>query len=195
MSKFQRGFDLEENISHQQQLEDWSPPPPHFLPAETLMNTETREYERRLNMRSVQNTQYRTAWFQHRTEPQAGEMYGGRRGEGETERLRGARRSGGKVNVITALSPLYPISHYLPRQTLNKIFQTYAMPYFDYCGIIHHGYITTGDGQQLERLHNRAARLVTRPLSRRATHKLMTGLGWTSLKTRRDIHIVPFSQP
>lgn len=95
-----------------------------------------------------------------------------------------------KVNI--ALSPLYPIAPYLPREILEKLFQTYVRPHFDYCDVIFDGLITTNDAQRLERLQNRAARLMTGALPRTATTKLRTDLGWTTLKIRREIHKIQF---
>ncbi|XP_043212418.1 uncharacterized protein LOC122376591 [Amphibalanus amphitrite] len=91
-----------------------------------------------------------------------------------------------KINI--ALSPLYPIAKFLPRQTLNTIYKTYVRPYFDYCDCIYDGHITAHDELRLERLQNRSARLVTNTLHRTSTDKLRDELGWDSLKTRRKIH-------
>ena len=91
-----------------------------------------------------------------------------------------------KVNI--AMSPLYPIAKFLPRETLNTIYKTYVRPYFDYCDCIYDGHLTIHDELRLERLQNRSARLVTNTLQRTPTNKLRDELGWDSLKTRRKIH-------
>ena len=91
-----------------------------------------------------------------------------------------------KVNI--ALSPLYPIVKFLPRQVLDTIYKTYIRPYFDYCDCIYDGHLTISDELRLERLQNRAARLVTNTLPRTSTNKLRLELGWDSLKTRRKTH-------
>ena len=75
-----------------------------------------------------------------------------------------------KVN--RSLSPIYPIATLLPRPTLELIYRTYIRPYFDYCDIIYDGNITVTDSLRLERLQNRAARLVTGTLLRSSTEKL-----------------------
>jgi len=91
-----------------------------------------------------------------------------------------------KINI--ALSPLYPIAKFLPRQVLDTIYKTYIRPHFDYCDCIYDGHLTISDELRLERLQNRAARIVTNTLPRTSTNKLRLELGWDSLKTRRKIH-------
>lgn len=91
-----------------------------------------------------------------------------------------------KVNI--ALSPLYPIAKFLPRQVLDIIYKTYIRPHFDYCDCIYDGHLTISDELRLERLQNRAARIVTSTLPRTSTNKLRLELGWDSLKTRRKVH-------
>ena len=91
-----------------------------------------------------------------------------------------------KVNK--AMGPIYPIAKYLPRTTLHQIYFTYIRPYFDYCDTVYDGLITTSDALRLERLQNRAARLITGTMLRTPTDKLRRELGWTSMETRRKIH-------
>ena len=91
-----------------------------------------------------------------------------------------------KVN--RALGPLYPLSKILPRHILNNIYTVYILPLFDYCDAIYDGNLTINDSLRLEKLHNRAARLITGALFRTHTRTLLNDLGWTTLKTRRDIH-------
>ena len=95
-----------------------------------------------------------------------------------------------KVNKT--LSPVYPLAKFLPRTILNQIYTTYVRPHFDYCDIIYDGHITANDKLRLERLQNRAARLVTGTLLRTPTDKLTNDLGWNSLETRRKINKIVF---
>ena len=95
-----------------------------------------------------------------------------------------------KVN--TALSPLYPIAKYLPRDILNQIYSTYILPIFDYSDIVYDGLITTKDKLRLERLHARAARLVTGALFNTSHNQLLLDLGWDTLETRRKKHRLIF---
>lgn len=94
--------------------------------------------------------------------------------------------------VIMTLSPLYPIAPYLPREILTQIYKTYVLPHFDYGDVIYDGLLTVDDTQRLERLQNRAARLVTSTLPRTSTENLRRELGWSSLKTRRELHKICF---
>ena len=91
-----------------------------------------------------------------------------------------------KIN--RALGPLYPLSRILPRHILNNIYTVYILPLFDYCDAVYDGLLTTKDVLRLERLHNRAARLVTGALYRTHTQTLLNDLGWTTLQTRRHMH-------
>ena len=92
------------------------------------------------------------------------------------------------LKVNRALGPLYPLARILPRHILNDIYTIYILPLFDYSDTIYDGHLTVGDSLRLERLHNRAGRLVTGALFRTSTQKLLEELGWTTLQTRRDIH-------
>ena len=96
------------------------------------------------------------------------------------------------INVILkkankSLSPLYPIAHYLPRNTLDAIYKTYIRPYLDYCDTIYDGHITIHDTMRLETFQNRVARLTTGALFRTSSDKLRTELGWDTLTTRRKL--------
>ena len=86
------------------------------------------------------------------------------------------------------LGPLYPIAPYLPRNILEQIYTVYIRPYFDNSDIIYDGLITTGDAIRLERLQNRAARIITGTLIRTSSDKLKTELGWSTLSDRRQQH-------
>ena len=90
------------------------------------------------------------------------------------------------------LGPLYPIASYLPRNILEQIYTTYIRPHFDNADIIYDGLITTNDAIRLERLQNRAARIITGTLLRTSSQKLKTELGWTSLSERRQSHKLIF---
>ena len=91
-----------------------------------------------------------------------------------------------KIN--RALSPIYSIAKFTPRHILSQIYTTYIQPYFDYCDVVYDGHITTTDSLRLQRLQNRAARLVTGAHFRTSTDGLRRDLGWDSLDTRRRIH-------
>ena len=92
------------------------------------------------------------------------------------------------LKVNRDMSPLYPIARYLPRTILDQLYKIYILPYFDYCDIVYDGHFTIHDSQRLERLQNRAARLITGTTFRTSTDKLRRDLGWDTLVRRREIH-------
>ena len=91
-----------------------------------------------------------------------------------------------KVN--RALSPLYSIAKYIPRDVLSQIYTTYVQPHFDYCDIVYDGHLTFHDSQRLQTLQNRAARLITGVPFRTPTNRLLRDLGWNTLSLRRNMH-------
>ena len=96
------------------------------------------------------------------------------------------------TRVNRALGPLYPVARFLPRQVLNDIYITYIRPLLDYCDIVYDGHLKTSDRLRLQKLQNRAARLVTGALYRSPTDKLHKDLGWETLETRRLTHRLTF---
>ena len=58
------------------------------------------------------------------------------------------------IGVLRRLKPL------LPQTTLALIYNSLIQPHFDYCGIVWDG-LGRGLGQKLQRLQNRAARIIT----------------------------------
>ena len=95
-----------------------------------------------------------------------------------------------KVNI--ALSPVYAISKYMPRQLLCQIYQTYIRPLYDYCDIVYDGHLTEYDNRRLNRQQTRISRLITGTPIRTSTDKLRQELGFDSLTTRREIHRLTF---
>ena len=87
-----------------------------------------------------------------------------------------------------AMSPLYPIAKFLPRNILHQIYKTYISPIFDYCDVVYDGLITLHDAHRLEVTQNRAKRLITGTPFRTSTDGLGKELGMTTLTTRREIH-------
>ena len=86
-----------------------------------------------------------------------------------------------------ALAPLYPVAAHLPKQTLKQIYVNYIRPIFDYADVVYHGHITVTDSLRLERVQNRAARLITGAFRRTSTNTILRELGWTTLHMRREI--------
>ena len=74
---------------------------------------------------------------------------------------------------------------FLPHDTLNNIYTTYIQPYFDYACTIW-GQCAEKDLKQLQRLQNRAARLITKEFDYRNVRGLSLAkkLKWQSVKER-----------
>ena len=92
------------------------------------------------------------------------------------------------LKINRAMSSLYPIAKYVPRQILAQIYTTYVQPHYDYCDVVYDKQLTLQDSQRLQTLQNRAARLITGVPFRTPTSKLLQDLGWDKLLTRRLIH-------
>ena len=88
----------------------------------------------------------------------------------------------------TALGPLYPVAKYIPRQILLNIYTTYIRPIFDYSDVVYNGHITVTDSLSLEKIQNRAARIITGAYRSTSTKALLEDLGLTTLQNRRDIN-------
>ena len=86
-----------------------------------------------------------------------------------------------------ALAPLYPVAKFIPRSVLKQIYLTYVRPLLDYGDAVFHDSLTLRDSLNLERVQNRAARLITGAFRRTPIHSLLVELGLTTLHTRREI--------
>ena len=64
------------------------------------------------------------------------------------------------------------------------IYNSLAQPYFDYCSIVWDS-LGKGLGQKLQRLQNRAARIITESDYNIRSSDILTSLNWTNLETRR----------
>jgi hypothetical protein len=82
------------------------------------------------------------------------------------------------IAVLRRLKPLLPLS------TLVMIYNSLAQPYFDYCSIVWDS-LGKGLGQKLQRLQNRAARIITESDYSIRSSDILTSLNWTNLETRR----------
>ena len=70
------------------------------------------------------------------------------------------------------------------QSTLVMIYNSLAQPYFDYCSIVWDS-LGKGLGQKLQRLQNRAARIITESDYNIRSSDILTSLNWTNLETRR----------
>ena len=79
---------------------------------------------------------------------------------------------------ILRLKPL------LPRPTLVLIYNSLILPHFHYCTIVWDN-LGKGLGQKLQRLQNRAARILTESDYNVRSSDILTLLNWSNLETRR----------
>ena len=87
-----------------------------------------------------------------------------------------------------ALSPLYRIAPYIPRDVLHQIYNMYVKPHLEYCSAVYDGNLTTFDAKRLEKAQNRAARLITGTIRRTSVEGLRKELGWSSVADQRRTH-------
>ena len=85
--------------------------------------------------------------------------------------------------VIGGLRRLKPL---LPQSILVLIYNSLIQRHFDYCSIVwDRGSLGKGLGQKLQRLQNRAARIITESDYNIRSSDILTSLNWTNLETRR----------
>ena len=88
----------------------------------------------------------------------------------------------GKVaKVLAALRRLRPIC---PQSTLVTIYKSLILPHLDYCSAVW-GCIGNGLSQKLEKLQNRAARIITGSSWDASSAPILHALKWDSLAERR----------
>ena len=88
----------------------------------------------------------------------------------------------GKVaKILAALRRLRPIC---PQSTLVTIYQSLILPHLDYCSAVW-GCIGNGVSQKLEKLQNRAARIITGSSWDASSAPILPALKWDSLADRR----------
>ena len=88
----------------------------------------------------------------------------------------------GKVaKVLAALRRLRPVC---PQSTLVTIYKSLVLPHLDYCSAVW-GCIGNGLSQKLEKLQNRAARIVTGSGWDVRSAQILCALNWKSLADRR----------
>ena len=82
--------------------------------------------------------------------------------------------------VVSALVMLKRIKRLVPYKNLISVYKSTIEPYFDYCSTVWNS-IGSELSSKLQRLQNRAARIITGARSK----EVLNGLGWQTLKQRR----------
>ena len=87
--------------------------------------------------------------------------------------------------VSSGIGVLKKIKPFIPSRSLINIYQSIVEPYFGYCSIVWNG-ISEGLAEKLQKLQNRAARIITGSHYMAPTKDMLEKLGWTNLEVRRN---------
>ena len=86
--------------------------------------------------------------------------------------------------ISGGIGALKRVRHLVPSETLLIMYNSLALPYFDYCSAVW-GNCNKELSDKLQKLQNRAARVVTFSDYNRHSSELLNELMWDNLKTRR----------
>ena len=87
--------------------------------------------------------------------------------------------------VSSGISIMRKVKPFIPISSLLNIYQSIVEPYFDYCSIVWNG-IGDNLADKLQKLQNRAARVITGADYLTPTNEILNKLGWSNLKERRN---------
>jgi hypothetical protein len=88
--------------------------------------------------------------------------------------------------IVSAIGALKRICQFIDTNTALKINGALMQPHFDYCSSVWDGLnITLNDN--LQKLQNRAARVITKSQYDASSSDLFSKLGWDNLVTRRKL--------
>ena len=89
--------------------------------------------------------------------------------------------------IASAIGALKRVRQFIDTDTALKIYIALIQPYFDYCSAVWDGLnITLND--KLQKLQNRAARIITKSRYDTSSSELFGKLGWDNLLVRRKKH-------
>ena len=83
--------------------------------------------------------------------------------------------------ISAGLAILKRVSHFIPFDTKVNIYNTLVMPYFNYCSAVW-GNINKGLADKLQKMQNRAARILTFSNYEVRSSVLLDELGWERLE-------------
>ena len=86
--------------------------------------------------------------------------------------------------VVSALVMLKRIKRLVPYKNLISVYKSTIEPYFDYCSTVWNS-IGSELSSKLQRLQNRAARIITGARYTKRSKEVLSRLGWQTLKQRR----------
>ena len=88
--------------------------------------------------------------------------------------------------IASGIGALKRIRSFVPRKTLQFIFNSLIQPHFDYCSVVW-GNCNKTLADKLQKLQNRAARVLTFSSYDTNADRLFKELGWQKLQTQRQI--------
>ena len=83
--------------------------------------------------------------------------------------------------ISAGIAILKCVSHFIPFDTRVNMYNALAMPYFNYCGAVW-GNINKGIADKLQKMQNRAARIITFSNYEVRSSFLLNELGWERLE-------------
>ena len=89
--------------------------------------------------------------------------------------------------IASAIGALKRVRQFIDTNTALKIYGALIQPYFDYCSSVWDGLNITFDNK-LQKLQNRAARVITESRYDASASDLFSKLGWDNLSIRRKKH-------
>ena len=90
---------------------------------------------------------------------------------------------------LACLASIRRAGAYLHCHAGKMLYQSFALPHLDYCAVVWNG-CGVGLSDRIQRVQNYAMRIILRKPPRTSSEVLRQSLGWTSLKTRRQIAIL-----
>ena len=89
--------------------------------------------------------------------------------------------------ISSGLAGLKQVKPFVPTEVLISIFKALILPYFDYCDIVWAG-LNKGLSERIDKLYNRAARIITQNNWETRSADILKMLQWDTLGVRRDQH-------
>jgi len=89
--------------------------------------------------------------------------------------------------ISSGLASLKQIRLFVPPETLVVIYKSLILPLFDYCDVVWAG-VNKGLSDRLDRLQNRAARMITQSDRETRSADILKLLKWDTFGDRRQHH-------
>lgn len=89
--------------------------------------------------------------------------------------------------ISSGLSGLRRVRDHIPQEIAIAIYKSLITPWFDYCDVVWDNLPKTS-AERIQKLQNRAARIITRSGYDVRSKDILENLGWENLKTRRIKH-------